>query len=70
MEMNFEIVSSVILLGQIGGCIDPITASTGSAWKAFHELLPILKNKGISLLSHGKVFEACARSVLLYGSEK
>ena len=27
-----------------------------SEWKPFHELLPVLKNRGISLLSHRKVF--------------
>ena len=27
-----------------------------SEWKPFHELLPVLKNRAISLLSHGKVF--------------
>ena len=46
-----------------------VTARIGSAWKAFHELLPILTNKGISLVNRGKVFKACVRSVLLYGSE-
>ena len=46
-----------------------MTTRIGSAWKAFHELLPILTNKGILLVNHGKVFKACVRSVLLYGSE-
>ena len=27
-----------------------------SEWKPFHELLPVLKNRGISIWSHGKVF--------------
>ena len=39
-----------------------------SAWKAFHELLPILINKGISLVNCRIVFKACVRSVFLYGS--
>ena len=46
-----------------------MTARIGSAWKTFHELLPISQNKGISLVNRGKVFKACVRSVLLYGSE-
>ena len=39
-------------------------------WITFHEFLPPLTNRGISLLNRGKVFKACARSMVLYGSEK
>ena len=56
-------------MGQAGGCTDVVTACFGSAWKAFHELLTIITNKGISFAKHGEVFMACVRSVLLYGSE-
>ena len=70
---EFEIVSEFCYLGefigQAGGCTDTVTACVGSAWKAFHELLPILTNKGISLVNLGKVFKACIRSAVLYGSE-
>ena len=48
---------------------DIMTACIGSTWKTFHELLLILTNKGISLVNHWKIFKACVRSVLLYGSE-
>ena len=67
---EFEVVSKFCYLGdvigQAGGCTDAVTARIGSAWKAFHELLPILTNRGISLANHGKVFKACVRTVLLY----
>ena len=56
-------------MGQAGGCSDAVTARISKAWKAFHELLPILTNKGISLVNRGKVFKACVRTVLLYRSE-
>ena len=46
-----------------------MTARVGSAWKAFHKLLPILTNKRISLVNRGKVFKTCVISVLLYGNE-
>ena len=36
---------------------------------SFQELLLILTNKDISLVNRGKLFKACVRSVLLYGSE-
>ena len=70
---EFEIVSESCYLGdvirQAGGRTDAVTARIGSAWKAFHKLLPVLTNKGIFLVNRGKVFKACVRSVLLHGSE-
>ena len=70
---EFETVAEFYFLcdikGQAGGCIDTVTGHIWSAWEAFHELLPVLKNRGISLLNRGKVFKACVRCVLLHGSE-
>ena len=69
---EFEIVSKFCYLsdviGQLGGCTDAVAARIGSAWKAFNELLPILTNRGISLVNRGKVYKGCARTVR-YGSE-
>ena len=56
-------------LGQAGGCADAETARIRSAWKSFHELLPMLTNCGIYLRRRGNMFEKCVRTVLLYGSE-
>ncbi len=39
------------------------------AWGKFKKLLPILTNKHLFLKSRGRVFDACVRSALLYGSE-
>ena len=70
---EFEVVSEFCYLGdvigQACGCTDAVTARIGSTWKAFHKLLPILTNRGISLANHGKVFKAFVKIVLLYGSE-
>ena len=70
---KFEIVGKLSYLGdvigQAGGCTDVVSAQIGSAWKAFHELLPILKNKGISLGNCGKVFEVCVRSEVFFCME-
>ena len=72
-KYEFEIVSEFCYLGEVirqtGGCTDAVSAPIGSACKAFHKLLPILTNKGISLANRRKVFKACVRSVVLYGSE-
>ena len=56
-------------LAQAGGCSDAVTARMRSAWKAFHDHLPIITNRGIALVYRGNVFTACVRRVLLYGSE-
>ena len=58
---DFEIVKEFCYLGDVieeaGGCTDTVTACIGSAWRAFHEVLPILTNKGISLVNCGRVFK-------------
>ena len=57
------------VVGQTGGCTDAVTARIRSAWKSFHELLPILTNRSIHFSQRGNIFEKCVRNVLLYGSE-
>ena len=70
---EFEIVQEFCYLGDVtgqwGGCTDAVTAPIGPGWTAFHKLLLILTNKGISIVNSGKRFTACVRSVLLYGNE-
>ncbi len=70
---EFEVVRSFRylgdMLGQSGGCGDSITARVRTAWKAFHELLPILTNRGISLSNRGQIYVSCVRSTMLYASE-
>ena len=69
---ELETVSELCYLGvtgQAGGYIDAVTARIRYTLKAFHELLPILTNRGVSLLNRGKVFEACVKSVFFYRSE-
>ena len=70
---EFEVVADFCYLGdalgQSGGCAGAVTARIRSAWKAFHELLPIVTNRGVFLSKRGNLFVTCARTVLLYGSE-
>ena len=54
------------VLGQSGGCADAVTARIRSAWKAFHELLPIITNRGIYLSRRGNMFVTCVRMVLFH----
>ena len=38
-------------------------------WKKTRKLLPLLTSNVFSLLKEGNIFQACVRSVVLYGSE-
>ena len=53
-----------------GGGVDAaITMRIQKAWGKFRELGPILTRKGLSLKVKGRIYRACVRSTLLYGSE-
>ena len=52
-----------------GGCKHGAIARARSAWGKFRELLPLLTNRYINIMTRGKIFNVCVRSVLLYGSE-
>ena len=38
-------------------------------WNKFRQLLPLLTNKGISLIVRGRLYNSCVQSSILYGSE-
>ena len=52
-----------------GGVEESIVATIRCGWKKFRDLLPILISKGYLLCTKGKIFQACVRSVVLYGSK-
>ena len=52
-----------------GGCKHGAIARARSAWGKFWELLPLLTNCYINIMTRGNIFNVCVRSVLLYGSE-
>ena len=56
-------------IGARGGAEESVTARIQSAWNKFRELLPLLTSKSFPLLTKGRVYQACVRSVMLYGSE-
>ena len=67
VEANFCYLGDMMCAG--GGCKLAITTRCCTAWGKFKKLLPILTSKHVSLLTRGKVFNACVRSALLHGSE-
>jgi hypothetical protein len=72
-EMNVEKVEKFCYLGDtisVGGGVDQaVTARIRSGWNSFRQLASFLTAKDISLLERGKVYDACIRSCMLYGSE-
>ena len=57
------------MLSAGGGCELAIATRCCIAWGKFRKLLPLLTSKHISLKVRGKVFSACVRPAMLYGSE-
>ena len=70
---SLEVVDSFCYLGDMlsagGGCELSSTVRVKSAWKKFRELLPVLTSRSIPLITRGRVYSSCVRSVMLYGSE-
>ncbi|XP_057312797.1 uncharacterized protein LOC130654265 [Hydractinia symbiolongicarpus] len=70
---SLEIVKNFCYLGDMlgseGGVGRSVTCRIGSAWKKFRELLPLLTSRVLSIEVKGRLYEACVRSVMLYGSE-
>src|SRR6056300_1127346 len=52
-----------------GDCELASTVRCRTAWGKFRELIPILTNKHLPLLSRGRVYSTCVRSVMLHGTE-
>ena len=66
--VSLEKVDKFCYLGDMldadGGCDSAVTKRVRSAWKKFHEYLPILTGKGFLLKLKGKVYTTCVRSCL------
>ena len=57
------------MLDSEGGAERAFRARVAGAWEKWREILGLLLNKGIPLARRGIVFDACIRSVMLYGGE-
>lgn len=70
---TLEVVDRFCYLGDVigagGGVQEASKARVKCAWAKFRELEPILTCRGASLKTKGKIYQACVRSVLTYGSE-
>ena len=76
LNMNSVEFSPEILIAELGVVLDcgagaerAIRAKIGAASRKGREISSLLENRGIPLPQHRKVYEACIRSVMLYGGE-
>ena len=76
VELNgteYEVVDQFCYLGDMlsagGGAEASTVARVRSGWKKFRELLPLLTSRIFSHKVKGRLYTACVRSAMLYGSE-
>ena len=57
------------MLGSEGDVERSVITRLGTAWREFRVLMSLLTSRVLSLQVRGRLYEACVRSVMLYGSE-
>ena len=57
------------IIGARGGAFDSVITSISSGWFKFKDLVSMLASRGLSLGAKGRLYSACVRSLVLYGSE-
>ena len=72
-EDKLEVVADFCYLGDVisagGGCELATITRCKIAWRKFRELIPILTNRHLPLITRGRVYSTCVRSAMLHGSE-
>ena len=70
---KLEVVPEFCYLGDMlsagGGCELAAITRCKCAWGKFRQLLPLLTNRHLPLLSRGKMYSSCVRSVMLHAAE-
>ena len=70
---KLEVVPEFCYLGDMlsagGGCELAAITRCKCAWGKFRQLLPLLTNRYLPLLTRGKVYSSCMRSVMLHAAE-
>ena len=73
LETKNEVVPEFCYLGDMlsagGGCELAAITRCKCAWGKFRQLLPLLTNRHLPLLTRGKVYSSCVRSVMLHAAE-
>jgi len=70
---NQELVDKFCYLGDMlsvdGDAHVPVENRVRIEWNKFRQLVPLLSNKGMSLIVTGRLYSSCVRSSVLHGSE-
>ena len=70
---KLEVVPEFCYLGDMlsagGGCELAAITCCKCTWGKFRQLLPLLTNRHLPLLTRGKVYSSCVRSVMLHAAE-
>ena len=70
---NLDLVDKFCYLGDMlsveGDADAAVEARIRVGWNKFRQLVPLLTNKDISLITRGKLYSSCVRSSVLHGSE-
>ncbi|MES9950323.1 MAG: reverse transcriptase domain-containing protein, partial [Candidatus Thiodiazotropha sp.] len=70
---KLEVVPEFCYLGDMlsagGGCELAAVTRCKCAWSKFRQLLPLLTNRHLPLLTRGRVYSTCVRSVMLHAAE-
>ena len=70
---KLEVVPEFCYLGDMlsagGGCELAAITRCKCAWGKFRQLLPLLTNRQVPLLTRSKVYSSCVRSVMLHAAE-
>ena len=57
------------MLSAGGGCELAAVTRCKCAWGKFRQLLPLLTNRNVPLVTRGRVYSTCVRSVMLHAEE-
>ena len=70
---KLEVVPEFCYFGDMlsagGGCELAAITRCKCAWGKFRQLLPLLTNRLVPLLTRGKVYSSCVRSMMLHAAE-
>ena len=56
-------------IGAREGAVDSVMTKIRRGWSKFSDSVPLLATRGLPLEAKGRLYFACVRSVMLYGTE-
>ena len=72
-DEKLEVVPEFYYLGDMfsagGGCELALITRCKCAWAKFRQLLPLLANRHLSLLTRGRAYSTCVRRAMLHAAE-